>query len=87
MSAFALLPDLKLPKIATRDVGDYAAQRPLGPFSDKQTRELLGEHDLSMVEPTAVHIEMFQAINAGVLAPSKAFGTAGGFQTASENDH
>jgi uncharacterized protein YbjT (DUF2867 family) len=101
----ALLPDLKLPMIATRDVGDYAAQRLLDlDFSGKQTRELLGERDLSMAEATAaiargiskpglryeqfpydqvqqvltqmgippkkaaVYIEMFRAINAGVLA-------------------
>src|SRR5580693_3324091 len=50
-----LLPDLKLPMIATRDVGDYAAQRLLHlDFSGKQTRELLGERDLSMTEATAV---------------------------------
>jgi uncharacterized protein YbjT (DUF2867 family) len=101
----ALLPDLKLPMIATRDVGVYAAQRLLDlDFSGKQTRELLGERDLSMAEATAiiargvgkpdlryvqfpydqvhevleqmgmtpkkaaVYIEMFKAINAGVLA-------------------
>jgi len=101
----ALLPDLKMPMIATRDVGDYAAQRLLDlDFSGKQTRELLGERDLSMTEATAaiargigkpdlryqqfpfdqtqqaltqmgmpskkaaLYIEMFQAINAGVLA-------------------
>jgi uncharacterized protein YbjT (DUF2867 family) len=101
----ALLPDLKLPMIATRDVGDYAAQRLLDlDFSGKQTRELLGERDLSMTEATAViargigkpnlryeqfpydqvqqvltqmgippktaalYIEMFKAINAGVVA-------------------
>src|SRR3984957_4933240 len=101
----ALLPDLKLPMIATRDVGYYAAQRLLHlDFSGKQTRELLGERDLSMAEATAViargigkpdlryeqfpydqvqqgleqmgmsrkkaavYIEMFKAINAGVLA-------------------
>src|ERR1700682_3425576 len=51
----ALLPDLKLPMIATPDVGDYAAQRLLNlDFSGKQTRELLGERDLSMTEVTAV---------------------------------
>jgi len=51
----ALLPDLKLPMIATRDIGDYAAQRILNlDFSGKQTRELLGERDLSMNEATAV---------------------------------
>ena len=101
----ALLPDLKLPMIATRDVGDYAAQRLVDlDFSGKQTRELLGERDLSMTEATgviargigkpdlryvqfsydqmqqaltqmgfspkkaAVYIEMFKAINEGVLA-------------------
>ena len=101
----ALLPDLKLPMIATRDVGNYAAQRLLDlDFSGKQTRELLGERDLSMAEATAiiargtgkpdlryvqfpydqvqqvleqmgmppkkaaVYIEMFKAINTGVLA-------------------
>src|ERR1700674_2834376 len=51
----ALLPDLRRPMIATRDVGDYAAQRLLDlDFSGKQTRELLGERDLSMTEATAV---------------------------------
>jgi uncharacterized protein YbjT (DUF2867 family) len=101
----ALLPDLKLPMTATPDVGDYAARRLLDlDFSGKQTRELLGERDLSMAEATAmiargigkpdlryvqfpygqvqqvleqmgmspkkaaVYIEMFKAINAGVLA-------------------
>ena len=53
--AGALLPDLKLPMIATRDVGDYAAKRLLHlDFSGKQTRELLGERDLSMAEVTSV---------------------------------
>ena len=102
----ALLPDVKLPMIATRDVGDYAAHRLLHlDFSGKQTRELLGERDLSMTEATAViargigkpdlryqqfpydqaqqaltqlgvppkgaamYIEMYKAINAGVLVP------------------
>src|SRR3984893_6737798 len=51
----ALLPDLKLPMIATPDIGDYAAQRLLDlDFSGKQTRELLGERDLSITEATAV---------------------------------
>ena len=100
----ALLPDLKLPMIATRDVGDYAAQRLLDlDISGKETRELLGQRDLSMTEvtaaiargigkpdlryeqfsydqvrqglvqmgwspkKTAVYIEMFQAINGGLL--------------------
>jgi uncharacterized protein YbjT (DUF2867 family) len=101
----ALLPDLKMPMIATRDVGEYAARRLLDlDFSGKQTRELLGERDLSMAEATAViahgvgkpelryqqfpydqmqqalmqmgfspkkaavYIEMFKAINEGVIA-------------------
>jgi len=105
MFGHALLPDLKLPMIATRDVGNYAAQRLLDlDFSGKQTCELLGERDLSMAEATAViargigkpdlryeqfpydqvqqaltqmgfsprkaavYIEMFEAINAGLLA-------------------
>jgi uncharacterized protein YbjT (DUF2867 family) len=104
----ALLPDLKLPMIATRDVGYYAAQRLLHlDFSGKQTRELLGERDLSMTEATAViargigkpdlryaqfpydqvqqaliqmgvppkgaamYIEMYRAINAGILIPQE----------------
>src|SRR4029077_16049632 len=51
MFGHALLPDLTLPLMATRDVGDYAAQRLLDlDFSDKQTRELLGERELSMTE-------------------------------------
>jgi uncharacterized protein YbjT (DUF2867 family) len=101
----ALLPNLKLPMIATRDVGDYAASRLLDlDFSGKHTRELLGERDLSMTEATAaiargignpdlryeqfsydqfqqgltqagfspkkaaVYLEMFKAINVGLLA-------------------
>jgi uncharacterized protein YbjT (DUF2867 family) len=105
MLGHALLPDVKLPMIATRDVGDYGAQRLLRlEFSGKQTRELLGERDLSMTEATAViarsigkpdlryeqfpydqveqvltqkgvppkgaalYIEMYNAINSGVLA-------------------
>ena len=51
----AVLPDLKLPMIATRDIGEYAARRILNlDFSGKQTRELLGERDLSMNEATAI---------------------------------
>jgi uncharacterized protein YbjT (DUF2867 family) len=51
----ALLPDLKLPLIATRDIGDYAARRILSlDFSGKQTGELLGERDLPMNEATAI---------------------------------
>src|ERR1700678_2521055 len=102
----ALASDVKLPMVATRDIGNYAAQRLLDlDFSGKQTREVLGERDLSMTETTAViargigkpdlryaqfpydqvqqvlmqlgvppkgaamYIEMYKAINAGVLVP------------------
>jgi uncharacterized protein YbjT (DUF2867 family) len=102
----ALLPDVKIPMIATRDVGDYAARRLMHlNFSGKQTRDLLGERNLSMTEATAVigrgigkpdlryeqfpydqvqqvltqmgvppkgaalYIEMYKAINSGILAP------------------
>ena len=51
----ALQPDLKLAMIATRDVGDYAARRILSlDFVGKETRELLGERDLSMNETAAI---------------------------------
>jgi len=51
----ALLPELKLPMIATRDIGEYVAQRILKlDFSGRQTRELLGERDLSMNEATGI---------------------------------
>jgi uncharacterized protein YbjT (DUF2867 family) len=103
--AHALLTGLKMPMVATRDVGPYAAKRLLHlDFSGKQTRELLGQRDLTMTEVTAaiargigkpdlryeqisydqmqqamaqmgmppkksaVYIEMFKSINAGVLA-------------------
>jgi uncharacterized protein YbjT (DUF2867 family) len=51
----ALLPVLKMAMIATRDIGDYAAGRMYAlDFSGKQTRELLGERDLSMNESAAI---------------------------------
>ena len=51
----ALLPDLKLPMIATRDIGDYVAERLLKlDFSGTETQELLGPRDLSMTEATAI---------------------------------
>src|ERR1700761_5073302 len=104
----ALLPDLKIPMAATRDVGEYAGQRLLHlDFSGKQTCEVLGQRDLSMTEataviargigkpdlryeqfpydqvqqvlthvgiaptPAAVYIEMYKAVNAGVIAPQE----------------
>ncbi|MGB8130669.1 MAG: NmrA family NAD(P)-binding protein [Candidatus Angelobacter sp.] len=47
--------DLKLPLIATRDIGSAAAELLAAlDFSGKQTRELLGQRDLSMDEVTAI---------------------------------
>jgi len=51
----ALKPDLKIPMIATRDIGACAAERLLNlDFSGKQTQELLGERELSMNEAAAI---------------------------------
>ena len=49
-----LRPDLKIPMIATRDIGTAAADALLHPTArGKQTRELLGERDLSYTEVAA----------------------------------
>jgi uncharacterized protein YbjT (DUF2867 family) len=51
----AINPDLKIPHIAKKDVANYAAERLLQlDFSGKQTRELLGERDLTLNEATAI---------------------------------
>ncbi len=50
-----LRPDLKLPLIATRDIGAAAAELLLKlDFTGKSTRELLGQRDLSYDEITAI---------------------------------
>lgn len=50
-----LRPDLKLPLIATRDIGAAAAELLLKlDFTGKPTRELLGQRDLSYDEITAI---------------------------------
>ena len=50
-----LHPDLKLPMIATRDIGTAAADALLHPTArGKATRELLGQRDLSYTEVAAV---------------------------------
>ncbi len=47
--------DLKLPIIATQDIGEAAASALLRPaFRGKQTQELLGQRDLSYGEATAI---------------------------------
>lgn len=51
----SLKPDLKIPMIATKDIGAYAAERLLKlDFNGKQTQELLGERDLSMNEVAGI---------------------------------
>jgi len=51
----ALKADLRMPQIATRDIGAFAAERLLKlDFNAKQTHELLGQRDLSMHEVAAV---------------------------------
>src|SRR6476646_907806 len=54
-TAGPLRGDLKLPLIAARDIGSAAAELLTAlDFSGKQTRELLGQRDLSMDEATAI---------------------------------
>ena len=54
-TAGALNPDLKIPMIATRDIGTFAADELLKrEFRGHQTQELLGQRDLSMTEVTAL---------------------------------
>src|SRR5579864_6447149 len=54
-AAGPLRGDLKLPMIATRDIGNAAAELLTTlDFSGKQTRELLGQRDLSMDEATSI---------------------------------
>ena len=51
----ALRSDLRIPMIATRDIGGYAAARLLKlDFSGKRTQELFGERDLTMTEVAGV---------------------------------
>jgi uncharacterized protein YbjT (DUF2867 family) len=48
-------PDLKLPMIATRDIGDAAAEALVrGDFRGKQTRELQGQRDIDYIEAASV---------------------------------
>jgi uncharacterized protein YbjT (DUF2867 family) len=69
MMAGPLHPDLKLPMIATCDIGHSAARALLKlDFSGRQTRELLGQRDLAMTE--VAHI-IGQAIGKPSLSYSK----------------
>jgi uncharacterized protein YbjT (DUF2867 family) len=49
-AAGPLRPDLKVPMIATRDIGAVAADALLNPVHGKQIRELLGARDLNYTE-------------------------------------
>lgn len=54
-TAGPLRGNLRLPLIATRDIGTVAAEKLLAlDFKGRQTPELLGQHDLSMDEATAI---------------------------------
>lgn len=69
MVAGPLLPDLKLPMIATRDIGQYAAAALLKlDFRGQQTRELQGQRDLTMAEAAKI---IGQAIGKPGLSYSK----------------
>lgn len=53
--ASPLLPNLKLPMIATRDIGQAAAELLLHhDFTGRQTRELQGQRDLTMTEAARI---------------------------------
>jgi uncharacterized protein YbjT (DUF2867 family) len=55
ITAGPLRPDLMIPMIATRDIGTAAAKALLGlDFSQQQTRELLGQRDISMIEVATI---------------------------------
>jgi uncharacterized protein YbjT (DUF2867 family) len=54
-AAGPLRPDLRLPMIASRDIGHYAADQLLQlKFTGRQTRELQGQRDITMVEAARV---------------------------------
>jgi uncharacterized protein YbjT (DUF2867 family) len=55
VSAGPLQADLKLPMIATRDIGEVAADELLKlDFRGHQTRELLGQRDITMAEAASI---------------------------------
>jgi uncharacterized protein YbjT (DUF2867 family) len=54
-AAGPLRPDLKLPMIATRDIGAFAAEKLLRlDFQGKQVQELQGQRDISMSEVASI---------------------------------
>jgi uncharacterized protein YbjT (DUF2867 family) len=69
MLAGPLRGDLKLPMIATRDIGQYAARALLKlDFTGQSTRELLGQRDITMDEVARI---IGQAIGRPALSYSK----------------
>jgi hypothetical protein len=63
LTAGPLRPDVKIPMIATRDIGAFAAQALLQlDFQGYETQELQGERDLTMPEATS-------AIGSGIGKP------------------
>jgi len=55
LTAGPIRADLKMPMIATRDIGAAAANALIDlDFDDKETRELLGERDLSYAEVASI---------------------------------
>lgn len=66
-AAGPLRADLKLPMIATGDIGEYAAQALIGlRFSGQQTHELLGQRDITMAEVASI-------IGTGIGQPGLAY--------------
>ena len=55
IAAGPLRAELKLPLIATQDIGAYAAEALIGlKFSGRETHELLGKRDLTMAEAASI---------------------------------
>ncbi len=55
VTAGPLLPELKVPMIETRDIGEYAADALFRlDFQGFQTKELLGQRDLNYLEVTSI---------------------------------
>jgi uncharacterized protein YbjT (DUF2867 family) len=55
VTASPLKPELKIPMIATRDIGEFAADALLRlDFRGPQTQELLGQRDISMQEAATI---------------------------------
>jgi uncharacterized protein YbjT (DUF2867 family) len=68
-----LRPELELPLIATRDIGDYVADALLGRgFSGHSTRELQGQRDISMAEAAGIIGRAISRPHLAYVRPSNA---------------